>query len=347
MAIHAYGATPGRLNEILGETLAYVEPTMVLALGCEMKQIPKNKGDNISYRRVIPTGGATTNANTINRWSVTALGHLLQEGVSPAAESLTDQYINVQLNQYGAIYGWTNKTADLHEDNIPKDMSLIMGKRMGLVQEMIRYGVMKACTNVFYAGGTTRATTDEAISLPVLRRAARGLLANHAGKKSSIIRPGTEYDTSAIEEAFIVMVHTDAASDARDLTGFVPVAKYAGMKTISPKEIGSCEEFRFILSPELAAYADAGGANAALYATTSAASNIDVYPFIVCGENAVFDIGLKGEDSFDMNVIPHTQMDKNDVLGQRGYCGASFWSAALVVNNGHMAVIEAGVSSLA
>jgi hypothetical protein len=48
-----------------------------------------------------------------------------------------------------------------------------------------------------------------------------------------------------------------------------------------------------------------------------------------------------------MNVIPHTQTDKNDILGQRGYCGASFWSASLVVNNGWMSVIEAGVSSLA
>ena len=225
-------------------------------------------------------------------------------------------------------------------------MTKHMGLRIGLVHEMIRYGVLKACTNVYYSGGTTRATTDETISLTILRRAARGLLANHAGKKSSIIRPGPDYDTSAIEDSFLVMVHTDAAADVRDLTGFVPVAKYAGMKTISPKELGSCEEFRFILSPELSAYADAGGANAALYATTSAAANIDVYPFIIMGDEACYDIALKGEDSFDMNVIPHTQMDKNDILGQRGYCGASFWSAAMVVNNGYMSVIEAGVSSL-
>ncbi len=168
---------------------------------------------------------------------------------------------------------------------------------------------------------------------------------NDAGKKTKIIRPGPDYDTSAIEDAFLVFVHTDASSDIRDLPGFTPVAKYAGM-TPMPKEIGSCEEFRFILSAELASYADAGGANSALYGTTSAASNIDVYPFIICGEDAVFDIALKGEDSFDMNIIPHTQIDKNDLLGQRGYCGASFWSAVGVVNNGWMAVIESGVSAL-
>lgn len=346
MPLQNYATSTGRINEIKGEMLAMAEPTMVLALGCEMKKIPKNKGDNISYRRVIPTGGATTNANTINRWSVTAVAHLLQEGVTPSAETLTDQYVNVQLAEYGAIYGWTNKTADLHEDDIPGDMKRLLAKRMGLVQEMIRYGSMKACSNVSYAGGTTRATTDEAISLGVLRKMARTLQANHAGKKSKIIAAGPDYDTSAIEEAFLVFVHTDAAADVRDLPGFVPVSKYAGFKPISPKEIGSCEEFRFVLSPELASYADSGAAigTTGLYSTTG--TDIDVYPFVVCGEDAVFDIALKGADSFNLSVIPTTQKDKNDILGQRGYVGASFWSAVLVANNGWMGVIEAGVDDL-
>ncbi len=346
MSIQNYALSPGRINEVKGEILAMAEPTMVLALGCEMKQMPKNKGDNITYRRVIPTGGATTNANTINRWSVSAVAHLLQEGVTPAAETLTDQYVNVQLNQYGAIYSWTDKTADLHEDDIPGDMKNLLAKRMGLIQEMIRFGAMKSCTNVAYAGGNSRATVDEAINLNILRRTARTLLANHAGKKSKVLRPGPDYDTSAIEEAFLVFVHTDGAADVRDLPSFVPVSKYAGFSPVSPKELGSCEEFRFILSPELAAYADAGGANAALYGTTNSAANVDVYPFIVCGEDAVFDIALKGESSFDLSVMPASQKDKNDILGQRGYVGASFWSAVLVANPGHMAVIEAGVTAL-
>lgn len=172
------------------------------------------------------------------------------------------------------------------------------------------------------------------------------MLANHAGKKTKVIAPGPDYDTSAIEDSFLVFVHTDAAPDIRDLPNFVPVSKYAGMKPVSPKEIGSCEEFRFILSSELASYADAGGANEALYATTNSAANIDVYPFIICGEDAVFDIALKGADSFDLHIVPHTQIDKSDLLGQRGYAGASFWSAVLVANNGWMAVVEAGVDDL-
>jgi len=343
MTIQTYATSAGRINEIKGEMLAMAEPTIVLGLGCEMKKIPKNKGDNISYRRVIPTGGATTNSSTINRWSVTAVAHLLQEGVTPAAESLTDQYVNVAVSEYGAIYGWTNKTADLHEDDIPGDMKSLLAKRMGLVQEMIRYGSMKAATNVQYAGGTTRATVDETISLNGLRLMARTLLANHTGMKNKVLKPGSDYDTSAIEPGFIVFCHTDMAADIRDLPGFVPTVKYAQGGSLSPKEIGSVEEFRFIISPELGSYANAGATSSGtgLYATTS---NVDVYPVIICGEDCCFDVALN--TNFDVIHIPHTVQSKEDPLNQRGYVGSKFYSACLVANNGWMGVIEAGITAL-
>lgn len=346
MAAQLYSTAAGRINEVKGETIAHAEPVEVLALGCDMKKMPKNSGDNITYRRWLPYGATSTSVNTQNRPSVTAAAHLLSEGVTPAAETLTPVDINVQIQQYGALYSYSNKTADLYEDDIPQEMKIQLGERMGLVREMIRYGSMKACTNVLYSGGTTRPTVDEAISLNVLRRMTRTLKSNHAKKRTRILSAGPSYDTSAIEASYIVFVHTDAESDIRDLPGFVPVAKYANRQPINENEIGTCEEFRFVTSPELASYADAGGANANLYATTSAASNVDVYPFIVMGTNATFDVALRGTNSLDVTHLPASQKDKSDPMGQRGYVGGSFWSAVLVANGGWMGVIEAGVSSL-
>ena len=86
MSQNSYANTSGRINEVKGEMLSIAEPFEVLALGCTMKKMPKNKGDNISYRARIPTGGATTNANTINRWSVTASNYQMQEGVTPTPQ---------------------------------------------------------------------------------------------------------------------------------------------------------------------------------------------------------------------------------------------------------------------
>jgi len=344
--IQTYGTVAGRINIVKGETLAHAVPVEVLALGCTMKPMPRNAGDNITYRRWLPYGAATTNANTINRWSVTAASHITTEGVTPAADTLTPQDVNVQLQQYAALYSYTDKAADLYEDDIPDEMKTQLGERMGLVREMVRYGAMKACTNAFYAGGTTRGTVDEVISLNFIRKIAQGLLANHGKMKNRILSAGPNYDTSAIEAGFIVFSHTDLEPDIRDIPGFVPVAKYAQRSVINEYEVGSVERFRFIVSPELASYADSGASVSGTTLYSTGASNADVYPIIVVGEYGVFDVALRGSKSFDMSVIPHTQKDKSDILGQRGYVGAKFYSAVLVANNGWMAVGEVARTAL-
>lgn len=346
MGIQSFTLTAARINQIKGETLAHAVPVEVLALGCEMKPFPKNQGDNITYRRWLPYGGTTASANTANRWSVTPAAHIVTEGVTPAAETLTPQDVNVQLQQYAAVYSYTDKTADLYEDDIPDEMKTQLGQRMGLVREMIRYGSMKASTNAFYSGGTTRATVAAVVGLNFLRKIAQGLLANHAKLKNRVLSASANYDTSAIEAGFLVFAHTDLEPDIRDIPGFVPTAKYGQRSVINEYELGSAERFRFITSPELSAYADAGAAIAgtSLFSTTGV--NADVYPMIVVGDYGVFDIALRGSKSFDLSILPHTQKDKSDVLGQRGYVAGKFWSAVLVANNGWMAVGEVARTSL-
>ena len=344
--MQTYGLQAGRINEIKGETLAHAEPIEVLSLGCTMKKLPKNKGDNVTYRRWLPYGAATTNANTINRWVLTTAAHITTEGVTPAADTLTPQDVNVQLQEYAALYSYSNKVADLYEDDIPEEMKIQCGERMGLVREMIRFGVMKAATNAFYSGGTSRGTVDGKVTLNLLRNIAATILANHGKMKNRILKAGPDYDTSAISAGFLVFCHTDVEPDIRDLEGFVPVEKYASGKQINEYELGAVERFRFITSPELSSYADSGAAIAGTDLFSTLGTSADVYPLIVCGSDATFDVALKGEDSFELSVIPHTQKDKADILGQRGYVGARFWAAALVTNNGWMAVAEVARTAL-
>lgn len=345
MTITAYSTNAGRINEIKGEILAHAMPVEVLALGCTNKPMPKNKGDNITYRRWLPKGATATNQNTQNRPSVSAAAHLLTEGMTPTADQLTAVDVSVTIRQYGCLYSYTDKTAELHEDNIPEEQKIQVAERMGLVREMVRYGEMKSCTNVMYAGGTTRLTVDEAISLNIIRRMTKTLKANHAKKKTRILSASADYGTTPVEAAYIVFVHTDAEPDIRDLPGFKTVAEYANRQPISEHELGSCEEFRFITSPELAPYTDAGATASGTGLVTSG-SKVDVYPFIVMGEEAAFDVALRGLNSVDPTHIPHNTKDKSDPLGQRGYVGASFWSAAMLPNHGWMGVIEAGVTDI-
>lgn len=346
MSMQAYGTNAQRIGKVKGEIIAHAVPIEVLGITGQHKTMPKNSGDNVVYRRYIPYGATTTNANTENRPSASAAAHITTEGVTPAADSLVPVDVTVTLQQFACLYSLTDKTYDLYEDDIPAEMRKQVGERMGLVREMIRYGALKACTNVYYAGGTSRATVDETISENFLARITRNLRANHGKTITGILAPSGNFNTAPVEAAFLVFCHTDCEHDIRKLPDFVKVAEYGSRKPVHEQEIGSAGPYRFIISPELSSVADAGAAVGAtgLYSTTGA--NIDIYPVIVTAEDAWGDLALRGGKSMDPTWIAPGQKDKNDPLGQRGYAGAKFYSAAKVINNGWMAVGEIGVTNL-
>lgn len=345
MATFKSDAPAARLGKLKGDILKHAVPAEVLGITGQQRPMPKNQGKTIVHRRYLPYGATNTDWNTRNRPQAAAAAHELTEGVTPAADTLVPQDIQVSLKQYGCLYELTDQTVDTYEDDVPAEMKKHCGERIALVREMVRYGVLKACTNVFYAGGgASRAAVNAKIPLSLLRKISRNLQANHAKRITGILAPSANVATKPVEAAYLVFVHTDAEADIRDLPGFKHVTEYGSRTVVSPYEVGSCENYRFITSPELAPYAGAG----ADIATTGlmGATKVDVYPFIVVGEDAWGQVALRGTEAIDPTYIPPGQKDKSDPLGQRGYVGAKFYMACTMLNEGWMAVAEAGVTAL-
>ena len=269
------------------------------------------------------------------------------EGVTPSADTLTPVDVTVTLKQYIIMYGVTDKTVDLYEDDVPAEMKKHTGERVGLVREMEKYGVLRGMTNVFYAGGTSRVTVDETLGLNLMRKVAKSLLGNHGKMITSILAPSANFNTKAIEAGYLVFCHTDLEPAIRDLPGFVSTADYGSRKTMHEMEIGSVERFRFILSPELAGYANAGAAVGVTGLYSTGGSNIDVYPVIVASEDAWGTVALRGSKSVDTWWLPPSQRDKSDPAGQRGYIGSKFYAASSMLNQGWAALVECGTPDLA
>lgn len=345
MATFVSNNPAARVGKLKGDMLKHAMPAEVLGITGQQRAMPKNSGLTIVHRRYLPYGAANTDWNSRNRPVADPVTHLLTEGVTPAADSLTPQDIPVSLKEYGCLYQLTNVVADTYEDDVPDEMKKQCGERIALVREMIRYGTLKACTNVFYAGGvSTRATVATKITLGLLRKVSRNLQANHAKRITAVLEPSDKISTTAVEAAYLVFVHTDAEADIRDLVGFTPTSEYGTRKVVSPYELGSCENFRFVTSPELAPYA-AAGADVGTTGMTGT-GKVDVYPFIMVGEDAWGQLALRGVDAIDPTYIPPGQKDKADPLGQKGFVGARFYMACTMLNEGWMAVVEAGVSAL-
>lgn len=358
MALSSMLTPAQRIGKLKGEILTHAIPREVLGLIGDTRPMPKNSGDTVIYRRWLPVNATTSSPNTFftdgtgDRTLTLANQYLSSEGVTPNAETLTPQDITVTLNEYTVLFGYTKRTADLYEDDVPGAMKMQTGERLALVRELVRFNVIKGCTNKFYGGtGTSRATVNGKPTLKMLRKITKALDLQHTDKVTEILSASPKYGTSAVEASFFVFIHTDLKPDFRDMAGFVPVARYGSMTPVSPYEFGTIEEFRIIASPELVAVQEGGAANAGTYGLTTTNANaatgsVDVYQMVVAGRDAWGDIALRGTKAIEVHDLKPGQIDKNDPTGQRGYVGASTYYNAVLLNSLHMAVAEVGASVL-
>jgi N4-gp56 family major capsid protein len=364
MATQVMATQAARIGKWKGEILARAIPVEVLQLAGVQKQMPKNVSDTVLYRRWVPynasagnpniliqSGGAVVETDISNRVETHLTANLLAEGTTPTPETIVAQDITAVLKQYGCLYSFSDKVADMYEDDISDALKTQVAERMALIRELELYSKVRASTNRFYGGtGTTLATVDGKVTAKLLRKIARSLHANHTKKITSILSASPNIGTKPIEAAYLVFCHGDIDADLRDTTAFptyTPVAAYGSRKPMHENEIGSFENFRFIASPELVPFQNAGALIGATGCLSSGGTNIDVYPLIVVGQESYGTVALRGSKSFDLSVIPVGNKDSADPLGQRGYIGAKFYAVSVLLNQQWMACALVGAGNLA
>ena len=353
MAIQNYGTVASRnLIRAAQGMLEHAQPITVLGDFGTQREMPQNSTDTLVFRRTLPFG-ASTAGTTIENTSryvgtpdITASNFVLAEGVTPNSNTISFQDVSVQLQQYGVLFKYSSKTEQLYEDDIPGEMVKLTGETLAEVMELVRYGVLKAGSTVIYANGSSRAAVNTAISLNAIRKAARTLESNRARRVTSRLAPGVNFGTRAVQPAYVVFCHTDAVSDVRNLPGFTRVEEYGSFKPIHDRKIGACEDFRFVSSPLLKSFLAAGASVGSSGMLSVGASNVDVYPFIVIGEDCWGQVALKGMSAIKPVVLKASQTNHANPLGQFGYVGASTWFATVRLNDAFMARIEAGVTAL-
>jgi N4-gp56 family major capsid protein len=353
MAIQNYGTVASRnLIRAAQGMLEHAQPITVLGDFGTQREMPQNSTDTLVFRRTLPFG-ASTAGTTIENSSryvgtpdITASNFVLAEGVTPNSNTITFQDVSVQLQQYGVLFKYSSKTEQLYEDDIPGEMVKLTGETLAEVMELVRYGVLKAGSTVIYANGSSRSAINTAISLNAIRKAARTLESNRCRRVTSRLAPGVNFGTRAVQPAYVVFCHTDAVSDIRNLPGFTRVEEYGSFKPIHDREVGACEDFRFVSSPLLKSFLAAGASVGSSGMLSVGAANVDVYPFIVIGEDAWGQVALKGMSAIKPVVLKASQTNHANPLGQFGYVGASTWFATVRLNDAWMARIEAGVTAL-
>jgi N4-gp56 family major capsid protein len=325
-----YGDIPWRVGVYAErEMLKHAEPVLILSKMGATKVLPSKSSPTIKFRRPIPFPVSTVP---------------LAEGVSPTPQKLAYEDVTVTVRQYGAVTEFSDWIIEIAEDDVLRDAIMLHGEQAGATVEQIVYAAVKGGTNVFYANGATRTAVNTPITLNKQRAVVRGLNKQKAKPITRILGPSVNYRTFAVEAAFVAVAHTDLESDIRNLPGFKTTAEYGQRTPISPMEIGSVENVRYVLSPDLAPFPNAGGAAGGTMVSTGGAQ-ADVYPIIYFGMDAFASVPLKGMNSLTPIVV-NPKPAANDPLGQRGTVGHKFATAALILNELWQARLEVAVSAL-
>lgn len=340
-----YSTVPSR-NLIRAEMkmLKHAEPIMVLSSFGMMKEQPKRKTDTVVFRRLKPFNAKANETPDINPTEFRT-----SEGTTPDANTIDYTDVSITIEQYAVLFKFSSKAELMYEDDIPNDMAKITGETMAEVYELIAYGQVKAGSSVLYTNGTTRVGLNTKISLKKLRQACRTMENNRAKMVTESIKPGPNYDTSPVEPAYIVFIHTDLVSDVRDLAGFTKRVEYGSqIKPVHAREIGAVEDFRFVTSPLFAPYLGAGAVVGTSGMMAADDTNCDVYPSIIMAQDAWGHVSLKGKGYTGINptIISSSEKNKADPIGMFGYVGADFWCNTVRLNENWMNRIESCASDL-
>ena len=322
MNLTTYGdITPRTAAFVAVDLLKRAMPYMVLEKFGQAKSLPANKTQSMKFRRYNSLGLRTT---------------ALTEGVTPVADKMTATDITATLSQYGGLIGITDVVQDTHEDPIMQEGIAVIGEQAAKTVETLRYNVLKACSNVFYANSVAgRTSVSTAITRSDQRKVVRALERQEAGFVTSIVKSTPSFNTESILPAYAGVTHVDLTSDIRSMTGFTSVADYG---KVSPweTEIGACEDVRYLKSTIFTPY-DRGGASSSTMINTGGVA--DVYPVMYFGKDAYGFIALKGKYAITPMVVnPNPSIA--DPLAQRGSISWKTMQTTVILNDAWMAVLE-------
>lgn len=348
--VTTYGdITPAVAAWAVVRMLTRAMPFLVIEKFGQTYPLPSNSTQVAKFRRYFLSGATGSAGTGSGDYYVPLATTPLVEGVTPDGRQLANQDYTVQLAQYGDYVTITDVVATTHPDNILGEASDTLGEQAALTVETLRFNVLKAGTNVFYANNVAgRSTVASAISRADQRRVTTQLNRQNAKKITQVVASTADYNTKSVEAAYVALVHPDLESDIRDMQGFKATSDYGPHKTPWENEIGSVEQVRYLSSTVFEPFAGTGVATASAptlrHQDAGTGDKVDVYPVLFIARDAYGLVPLKGHSAMTPMVV-NPKPAAGDPLGQRGTVGWKLWTATVILQEAFMVRLEVGATA--
>lgn len=326
--------TPRMAAESVARLLTRGQTRLILERFGQMDPQPKNKTKTRKWRRYESLPLATSP---------------LAEGIPPEGSQLSSTDVTATLEFYGDWTPITNIVVDLHEDPVLMEAEKLLAEQIANTVETLRWNVLKAGTNVFYANvAANRAAVNSPPLRGDFRRIVRYFNRHDAKPVTEIIKASPLISTEPVEASFIAFAHTDLESDIRGIPGFVPVVQYSASVKAYEHEIGKVENVRILTSRLFSPWLAAGTAGTDYLSsgdTPASSLACDVYPIVVIAQDAYGIVPLQGMNAVKPAVV-NPKPTHGNPLGQLGFVSWGRYDAAAILNQTWCARLECACTAV-
>lgn len=260
------------------------------------------------------------------------------------------------LEKFGFFDEYTQESLDFDTDadllqHINREM---LAGANEITEDALQIDLINAAGIVKYAGNATsnaNVGADDLVSYSDLMHLAIDLDNNRTPKHTTAITGTRMVDTRTIPACRVAYIGSEllptfkAMKDLHNNPAFIPVEKYAAGGATLNGEVGSVDNFRLVVVPEMMKWAGAGADASADSANHETGNKFDVFPILVVGNESFTTIGFQTDGKTVKFKITHKKpgdetADRADPYGETGFMSIKWYYGFMALRPERIALIK-------
>ena len=260
------------------------------------------------------------------------------------------------IEKFGFFDEYTQESLDFDTD---ADLLQHVNREMlaganEITEDALQIDLINAAGIVKYAGNATSNATvgaDDLVSYRDLMHLAIDLDNNRTPKHTTAITGTRMVDTRTIPACRVAYIGSEllptfkAMKDLHNNPAFIPVEKYAAGGATLNGEVGSVDNHRLVVVPEMMKWAGAGADASADSANYETGNKFDVFPILVVGNESFTTIGFQTDGKTVKFKITHKKpgdetADRTDPYGETGFMSIKWYYGFMVLRPERIALIK-------
>lgn len=260
------------------------------------------------------------------------------------------------INKFGFFDEYTQESLDFDTDaqlEMHINREMVRGASE-ITEDALQIDLLNGAGVVRFAGdATANLEVDNAdeVTYGDIMRLGIDLDNNRTPKHTKIITGTRLVDTKVINACRVMYIGSELIPLLKGMTdlhgnpAFIDVKHYAAAGDVMNGEIGSVDNFRIVVVPEMLKWEGAGADASATATHYETGDAYDIFPMLVVGDSSFTTIGFQTDGKTVKFKITHKKpgretADRNDPYGETGFMSIKWYYGTMILRGERIGLIK-------